>query len=171
MTTDHVPDDRDGAPEPLLSRPRCYAGRWSGDDGRLIFEITADEPPMVSAHGRDGREYLSPRPAKFRAATAHDGQQASARLDNLVVELGTPNLGSTLQLLFAVENDGSSPIPFQWLHVPDTAAADDVRLHLDQGGSYYEAVLGPWDDFVESLHSAEGDWLRPWAVYQRESLP
>jgi hypothetical protein len=144
-----------------------YAGTWHGADGRFIFEITADSPPLVSARKSSGEPMLAPKTAQFVASPNTLGDRAQTRLDKLEVELGTPGLGTTLRLMFAVENTDAEKSPHQWLYVPDDADPAQVRMHPEQGGSYYEAVLGPWDDFVENLDEDEGGWLRPYSVYAR----
>jgi hypothetical protein len=36
----------------------------------------------------------------------------------------------------------------------------------EHGASFYEAVMGPWDDFVEELNAADA-WAMPATSYRR----
>jgi hypothetical protein len=148
--------------------PSRYEGRWIGADGRIIFDIVGGSPPRVSATDGKGFKYLDATPARFAPASDVNSRIAHHRLDTLHAELGEPGLGSTLRLMFCVANDDISKFGgLQWVHVPESADASEIRMHPEQGASYYEAVLGPWDDFVENLQAAEGDWLRPYNIYSR----
>ncbi|MCC6624657.1 MAG: hypothetical protein IT385_25635 [Deltaproteobacteria bacterium] len=157
-----------------MDKPRLFQGRWRDEVGRLTFEITADDPPRVSAW----EEALPPRTARVQRLDGEPGRWVPARdptseapryrLDTIEVELGSKGLGTTLQMMFAVENDGTrEPRDKLWVTVPDGADPDVVRLHLEQGASYYEAVLGAWDDAVEAMNEAEGGWIRPYGVLSR----
>ncbi len=148
--------------------PSRYVGRWVGADGRLTFDIAAGSPPTVTAFDKNGNKHLDNVPAKFTPATKLSSGYAPERLDNLQLELGTANLGTTLRMLFCVESDDNTKFGgFQWVHAPEGTDIAKLRMHLDQGGSYYEAVLDPWDDFVENLNEAEGGWLRPYSICSR----
>jgi len=151
------------------ARPGCYAGIWHGADGRLIFEIQEGAPMRVSARSSGGRVLLPEKPARYRPASDPKSDLPGQRLDVLEVELGTPGAGTTLRLMFAVEN--KDPARFGdrlWIHVPDGAPASSVRIHLEQGASYLEAVVGAWDDAVEDERAREGSWLRPYCIYSRK---
>lgn len=149
--------------------PPRYAGRWVGADRRFTFEVVAGTPPRVTAIDAKGGKRLDAAPARYAPATKPSSRVASERLDTLHVELGATGLGTTLRLMFAVENrDPARFGDFQWIQVPEGAEAAAMRMHPEQGGSTYAAVLGPWDDFAEEVTVREGSWLRPYSVYALE---
>jgi hypothetical protein len=150
--------------EPVM--PPRYAGRWLGADRRLIFEVSAGTPPRVTATDQRGRKRVDAAPATYAPATKLDSRVASERLDTLHVELGTKGLGTTLRLMFAVENRDPAHLGgLPWVHVPEGTEPAAIRMHPEQGGSYYAAVLSAWDDSAEAMTESEGSWLRPYSVY------
>lgn len=88
------------------------------------------------------------------------------RLDTLMVELGPPGLGTTYDLMVAAPND--DPAAFggkAWRPVYPNDPIETIRLFPEHGGSYYDALLGPWDDVSIEHREADEWWIHPYSDY------
>ncbi|MBT3218463.1 MAG: hypothetical protein HN348_05180 [Proteobacteria bacterium] len=109
------------------------------------------------------------RPAEWHPCQpeAAASDNARKRLDALVAEMGEKYLGTTYRLMFARSNrDPKSHGGFNWIAIEDSTPIEDVRILPEGGASYWEAVLGAYDDFVEELNSFD-DWMMPLTSYRR----
>lgn len=130
------------------------------------MQIARDgEAWRVSVSRRRGQKLLvAGRPAKW--IPPKDGAEHSAvardRLGYLQIELGEPGLGSTYDLMVAVK--GAAGGKFDWVRAPTAVPRAQLRLFPEGGASFYEAVLGAWDDFVEAIR--DGDrWMHPLSTW------
>jgi hypothetical protein len=114
--------------------------------------------------------HVDDAPSKWHPRTpgAECERSARRRLDHLSVELGDPGKGTTYDLLFASESQNSEEFGgFQWRPVDPADALEDIRVFPTPGASFYEAVLGVWDDYVEDMNQAERDsWIEPLSTYR-----
>ncbi len=150
--------------------PDAWFGTWQGEDGRLCIVLTRPDASacaaLVSVFNSSGRCLYGPSPATFRRHSEPSSRLASQRLDQLICELGSPGLGTTLHLLVSIPNAAPSTDAPLWVTAPMDALGATLVMHLDQGASFYEAVLGRWDDAVEAMDEDEGGWLRPYCPYR-----
>lgn len=101
-----------------------------------------------------------------REPDAAMSMSARRRLDYLCVELGQPGVGATYDLMFATENNDPAAFGgFRWRPVDTAADIQGVRLFPELGASFYEAVLGFWDDFIEAQRQADS-WVEPLSTYR-----
>ncbi|MBT3219438.1 MAG: hypothetical protein HN348_10130 [Proteobacteria bacterium] len=147
-------------------------GYWVAEDGcksvliehgkKGWFEVTVFEGLGPATHVED-------RPAEWNPCKpeASASDNARKRLDSLVAEMGQKYLGTTYRLMFARQNpDPESHGGFNWIAIDESTAIEDVRIFPQGGASYWEAVLGYYDDFVEELNSFD-DWMMPLTSYRR----
>jgi hypothetical protein len=127
---------------------RIDACTWS-------WGLDPDGTPRVTAWEVEGRLHLQEAEGTWNRHSKPDSAHAPTRLDHLQVELGTPSIGSTLQVLFCVQNTGRTP-DFQWVTAPHDIERAQLRIHLDQGGSFYRVAMDPWDDALQDLEDGEG---------------
>ena len=134
---------------------RALKGRWLARDRskqlRIEVELTpAGEAVRVSVLDGDGQEVLM----SARHAKAEPGLK-------LALELGDEGLGATYTLQAIIDEDLAS-MSAQAL----TDALGRCELLGKHGASFYEAVLGYYDDYVEALNEADA-WSRPPTRYRR----
>lgn len=112
-----------------------------------------------------GTRFLTDAPAVWHAPKpgAEDSDRARDRLGLLQVETGAPGLGSTYDLMLATARTGSGK--YDWVRVSEGTPRAALRLFPEGGASYWEAVLGPWDDVVETIRDADG-WMQPLATWR-----
>ena len=92
---------------------------------------------------------------------------AKARLGFVQVELGDVGMGTTYDLMLGWENpDPNTHAGYQWIAAPPDAKVDDLRLFPQGGASFYEAVIGAYDDYVEEMNEAEQGWIEPLSTYR-----
>lgn len=154
--------------------PRVCFGAWRSEDGSRAMHIVATtdddgrEAIAVSVwRVADGGALMTRRPGKWRAPRV--GAEASAyareRLGFVQVEVGLPGLGTTYDLMVARANpEPGTRGGYQWIRLAPETARADVRLFPEAGASYYEAVLGYWDDYVETLRDADA-WMQPLSTW------
>lgn len=158
----------DLAPPP--APPEVCFGLWVTEDGTREMRISrgTDGLARVSVWARDPhREHIADRPARWHppVVSAASSQSARERIGYLDAELGDPGLGSTYSLMLATANEDPSACGgFVWGAVTGDTPRHAVRMFPEGGASYYEAVLGYWDDFVEAIR--EGDrWMQPLSTW------
>jgi hypothetical protein len=149
-------------------------GAWTCTEGRLSLVIERRTPDAIVVTvwlGLGERVLVAARPARYRPRDPDAGSSssASARLDRLEVELGDVNLGPTYTLLIAGSNDDPSAWGgFAARPLLPKDAPEDVSLFPEAGASYYEAVLGYYDDVAEAEREAYS-WRYPLGQYRRAS--
>ncbi len=147
-----------------------YCRTWAAEDGSKQLTIWRDTTReiLVTVTAADGTTLASERPTKWIPRTL-DGEKPALgahRLDKLVVELGDPGLGVTYDFYFAVEStDQDDGGGYQWRPVAASDPVGAVCLHPEGGASFWEAVLGPWDDRVEEEWEAVS-WIEPLVPYR-----
>lgn len=153
---------------PAEPMPPQFAGLWRDADGRLHLEFAFDPDgtPRVTVWAPGGRLHVLEAKGTWVPHTDVQSLNATTRLDHLRVELGSEGLGSTLHVLFCVEQ--VEPVPgmpaLQWITAPRDTPRAEVRIHLDQGGSFYRVAMDPWDELLQDIEDGEGGWLRPFAL-------
>ena len=147
-------------------------GCWVAEDATKSLEIRAGEGGALRVtvwEGLGGAPLAEDRPATLHPpepGREADGY-ARARLGYLQVELGDPGLGSTYDLMVGYPSDDPSATGgFAWGRLPSGGDPSRLRLFPEMGASFYEAVLGAWDDFVEEARQAEGHWIEPLSSYR-----
>lgn len=113
------------------------------------------------------RVHIDALPARWRppVASAAASSWARDRVGYLEVELGAPGLGSTYALMVATRNvDPGAGGGFEWGAITSETPRADVRIFPEGGASYYEAILGYWDDFVEAIRDADS-WMQPLSTW------
>ena len=153
-------------------------GHWLCEDATRAMLIMVADPGVVEVtvwRRVDQHMHLERCPARWHPPKpdASASRNARQRIGYLQVEVGTPSLGTTYDLMPAMRNgDPSTFGGFEWIPLaPDTARAD-VRLFPEGGASYYEAVLGYYDDTVEAEREAD-EWMQPlstWLPVQSEPI-
>lgn len=150
--------------------PAVCFGLWVTADGTRAMRIGggADGLARVSVWAcHPYRELAGDRPARWHppVAGAKSSRDARQRIGYLEAELGDPGLGSTYSLMLATRNEDPSTCGgLEWGAVTDDTRRAEVRLFPEAGPSYYEAVLGYWDDFVEAIR--DGDrWIEPLSTW------
>ena len=130
--------------EPLL-------GLWFAEDRSktLVVWAEGDGLKVNVFRGLGPQTHATGRPAKRQP----DG--------SALTELGEPGMGTTYTLRL-VARDAAGHLRAA---TPDDDA-DSVRVLGEHGASFYEAVMGPWDDFVEALNDADA-WAMPSTLYRR----
>jgi hypothetical protein len=147
----------------------CF-GLWLSEDGTRALQIAREGDAVIVTVWRraDGLQHLALRPATWHAPdpSASASPDAKRRLGYLQVEVDTPGLGSTYDLMLACRNaDPSQYGGFDWRPAPPEFPREHARLFPQGGASYYEAVLGAWDDFVEPIRSADR-WMEPLSTWR-----
>lgn len=126
-------------------------GLWIAEDKSKALVVWAEGGGLkVNVfRGLGPQTHVTGRPAKRQP----DG--------SALTELGEPGMGTTYTLRLVVRGEDG--------HLrranPDDDA-DSVRVLGEHGASFYEAVMGPWDDFVEDLNAADA-WAMPATLYRR----
>ncbi len=165
-------------PKPDNGAPADLVGPlWVAEDGRLSFQLTAN------AHGdveidlwrRLGPErWLQRRPTSWTPRQQDDSPIARRRLDTLQAEIDAPGLGPTYDLLFAQANDGANDGAsdsatrhggFQWVGRQADTPLAELRAFPELGASFYEAVLGPYDDAIEEEREGTA-WAMPYSTFR-----
>ncbi len=147
--------------------PAHYQGLWVAVDGSKSLHICRDHQGQLRVHIWTGfGEQLKADNllARFNPRSAHSEHGLGGRLDTLSVELGAEGLGSTYELMFAVEDRHAHEGAFKWV-APSTDDVAELRVFPEVGTSYYEAMLGPYDDLVEELDGDDA-WLYPLSTYR-----
>ncbi len=148
-----------------------YLSLWVAVDGTGWLRIARDSEVIRTTVWRAGAVQADRRLTTWQARTPgmEASESTSKRLDCLSAELGEPNLGPTYRLYVAAEN--TDPTQYggkQWRPVLPEDAASGVRLFPEYGASYYEALLGKWDDFVEDINAGE-EWVYPLSTWRPAS--
>lgn len=149
-----------------------YLRLWVAEDGSKSMQVRRGKGGKIKvAVWRGFREQLlvNELPARWKDAdpAAAKSSYALSRIGYLQVELGMENLGTTYDLMFAApSSDLEASGGFLWRAVEATDAIEIVRIFPQGGASYYEAVLGAWDDFVEDMRDAEQSWITPLSTYR-----
>jgi hypothetical protein len=109
-----------------------------------------------------GKMHAKDRPAKWHGPgeASHNSDNARARIGYLQVELGDPGLGSTYDLMLAKRNEPPALRNYEWGAVAINTPRQQTRIFPQGGASYYEAVLGKWDDLVEEILDQDR-WMEP----------
>lgn len=150
--------------------PSVCLGLWLSEDGTRAMRITATADAVevsVWPCGDPAALHLDRRPAQWRPPKpdATSSRHARDRLGYLQVEVGEPGLGSTYDLMVATHNDDPSAFGgFHWRPIAADTTRDAVRLFPEGGASYYEAVLGYYDDVVEAIRDADA-WMQPLSTW------
>ena len=153
-----------------IAFPAVCLGLWLSEDGTRAMRITATPDPVQVSVWRCAdlaALHLDQRPAKWNAPKPEAASSASARdrLGYLQVEVGEPGLGSTYDLMVATRNTAPSAFGgFDWRPITADTPRDEVRLFPEGGASYYEAVLGYYDDVVEAIREADA-WMQPLSTW------
>ena len=144
---------------------------WIAEDESKSLRIAAveEELRVTVWKGLGPETHIVDRPAHWKPP---DPKRAAdsfgrARLGFVQVELGDPGQGTTYDLMLGWPN--SDPDAFggyQWIAAPPDAKLDDLRLFPEGGASFYEAVLGIWDEYVEEMNEAERGWIEPLSTYR-----
>ncbi len=126
----------------------------------------AEYPFRVSVwRGLGEAVHVSARPARWTPPNLEKSQKlASHRCGMLEAELGDRGLGCTYRLYFTAP--GPEPKTFDWCAVLSTTTPAEVRVFPESRGSFYDAVLGHYDDFAEELRDAETHWVGPLSTYR-----
>ncbi len=149
-------------------------GLWVAEDvskSLLIAQNDEGETRVTVWKGMGEKSFATDRPATWTPADPKKllSTYARERLGQILVELGTPSLGNTYHLMPACLNESGDVTTygdFQWRPIDPDTPAEDVRLFPESGGSYFEALLGHWDDYVEDLRDAETHWVEPLSTYR-----
>lgn len=150
--------------------PIVCAGAWASEDGALSMHILVGPDGVrvtVSRRGEPAVVHLDRRPATWHPPRPEAATSANARhrLGYLQVEVGQPGLGSTYDLMVGTHNEDATTFGgYTWRPVAHDTPRDRVRLFPEGGASYWEAVLGYYDDFVESIREADA-WMRPLSTW------
>ena len=150
--------------------PAVCLGLWLSEDGTRAMRITATPDGVrVSVWRCADRAalHLDQRPAKWHPPKPDAATSAHARdrVGYLQVEVGHPGLGSTYDLMVTTRNlDPSTFGGFDWRPIMADTPRAEVRLFPEGGASYYEAVLGYYDDVVEAIRDAD-DWMQPLSTW------
>lgn len=158
-----------------IAVPSVCFGFWLSEDGTRAMWITATGDAVEVSVWRRGDPaplYLDRRPARWRPPKpdAASSSYARDRLGYLQVEVGEPGLGSTYDLMVATRNEDPSAFGgFHWRPITADTSREEVRIFPEGGASYYEAVLGYYDDFVEAIRDADS-WMQPLSTWCPASL-
>lgn len=139
----------------MITLPLPLGGRWESVEGRHVLEISvlsSTEASVTFWAWNGGPLLASALPAHWRPREigAEASPVARKRLDTLVVELEEPGRGPTCNLMVASPAvDAASAGGQQWGPLQMGGPIDEVRLFSEWGASFYEAVLGVYDPFIE----------------------
>lgn len=139
----------DGRAEP--AERSAMLGLWMAEDGSKMLSLWQDSAGIwlnVFA-GLGPRSHVSGRPVTIVAEA------------KLRAELGEPGMGTTYELSAVVAGEDG-----RWRPATPQDSAAAVRLLGAHGASFYEAVLGAWDDFVEDINAGDA-WAMPDTIYRR----
>lgn len=159
-----------------IAVPSVCLGLWLSEDGTRAMRITATADAVevsVWRRGDPAALHLDRRPAEWRPPKpeAASSRYARERLGYLQVEVDEPGLGSTYDLMVATHNaDPSTFGGFKWRPIAADTSRDEVRIFPEGGASYYEAVLGYHDDFVEAIRDADA-WMQPLSTWCPAAIP
>jgi hypothetical protein len=149
-----------------------YLRLWIAEDGSKSLLILRAEDGSVRVtiwEGLGEKIHAEERQATWhpREVGEEGGSYARERLGFLSVELGTPGLGNTYDLMIGAPGEPiAEAADLQWGFVRQDVPIDEVRLFPEAGGSYYDAVLGPYDDCSEDMREAETWWVEPLSTYR-----
>lgn len=137
---------------------------WVAEDETKSLQIDAYEDAfrVTVWNGYGPKTYVREVPAQWYPAKA--GTLARDRLGYLQVELGDAGLGTTYDLMLGWPNPTGEG--YAWIKAPQDAKLEDLRLFPEGGPSFYEAVLGVWDDTVEEMNAVEQGWIEPLSTYR-----
>jgi hypothetical protein len=145
-----------------------YCRLWVAVDGTGWLRIAHDGAQLRVTVARSGVMQASQRPTTWHPRTPGEEASESAlkRLDWLSAELGAPNLGPTYRLYVAAENTDTGRYGGkQWRPVLPDDPIEGIRLFPEPGASFYEAVLGAWDDYVEDINAGIA-WVYPLSTWR-----
>ncbi len=151
--------------------PAVCLGDWRSEDGTRHMRISdPGDGPRVTVWSCSEAKivHLDDRPAKWHPPepTAAASPNARQRLGYLQVEVGDPGLGSTYDLMAATGSTEPTAFGgFHWRPLAPETSRSDVRLFPEGGASYFEAVLGYYDDAVEAMREADA-WMQPLSTWQ-----
>jgi hypothetical protein len=153
---------------PSLREDLC--GQWVSLDGSRALRVSRTQHGIwVTVTAGLGAVTLAhQRPATWhpREAGAEASLNALRRLDRLSMELDEPGRGPTYELMFARENPAPETFGgLQWIPLDAATPRSQVRVFSEWGASFNEAVMGPWDDFVEE-ETARFNWVSPLVNYR-----
>jgi hypothetical protein len=113
-----------------------------------------------------GKMHANNRPAEWHAPVevSRNSDCARACMGYLQVELGDTGIGSTYDLMLARRNDDDAGAKDEWVAVTSDTPRAETRIFPQGGASYYEAVLGKWDDFVEDIRDNDR-WMEPLSTW------
>lgn len=141
---------------------------WVAEDETKSLRIVrnGDALSVTVWKGLGPETHVVDRPAKWHPPDPERATDsyARARLGYVQVELGDVGQGTTYDLMLGWPNESASG--YQWIAAPADAALDDLRLFPEGGASFYEAVLGVWDETVEEMNEAERGWIEPLSTYR-----
>jgi hypothetical protein len=136
----------------------------------MLIERGSDGGVRVSVWSIDtGKMHAKERPGEWRAPVdalpnGHDSHSARVRIGYLQVELGDTGIGSTYDLMLAKRNDDDAGAHYEWGAVTSDTPRAKTRIFPQGSASYYEAVLGKWDDFVEDIRD-DDRWMEPLSTW------
>lgn len=147
-----------------MTLPRVLLGVWASEDGTKTLTITpVGEHAHVVVRTPAG-EILFEKEATWTPAKDGADQSPSARdrLGYVRLETGDKGLGNTYDLM---PGRNTTEGKLQWIRLAVDTPRADVRLFPEVGASFFEAVLGMYDDFVEEQTEAETSWAGEISTY------
>ena len=147
-----------------MTFPRVLLGVWASQDGTKTLHISqVDGEVHVLVRAPDDRVLFEKKAAWTPPKDgAEQSPSARERLGYLRVETGDEGLGNTYDLM---PGRHTSEGKLQWVRLQPETAQASVRLFPEVGASFYEAVLGMYDDFVEEQTGAETSWVGELSTY------
>ena len=150
---------------------RRLLGFWVAEDESKSLQILLDEGALrVTVWRGLGPElHIEAHAAKWHPPDPERSadRSARARLGYVQVELGEEGHGTTYNLMVGWPNrDPERCGGYQWIAAPPEASADELRLFPEGGPSFFEAVLGVWDEYVEEMNEQERGWIEPLSTYR-----
>lgn len=141
---------------------------WIDEAGKrsLLIERRGEQVVVTVWRGLGPTRLLDAGLARWRPHRDPTSSNPMRRLDVLQVEAGADGMGSTYDLMVACANhDASAFGGFGWRPAAADTPLSELRLFPQLGASFYEAVLGAYDDFVEEERGGLS-WAEPYSTYR-----
>lgn len=145
--------------------PRILLGTWVSEDASktLTVSIEGDEAHVVVQTSDERVVFEKKASWTPPKEGAEQSPSARERLGYLRLETGDEGLGNTYDLMPGRE---TSEGKLKWVRLEPETKRASVRLFPEVGASYFEAVLGAYDDFVEEQTETETWWVGELSTYQ-----
>lgn len=141
---------------------------WVAEDRGKSFQAArgaAGDVTLTLWRGFGPEPLLACRPVSWSPRRREGSEIARERLDVLQAEIGAPGLGPTYDLLIARANDDERRHGgFQWVGRDAATPLADLRAFPELGASFYEAVLGAFDDAIERERE-DTAWAMPYSTF------